>query len=109
MFDPKWCYAPCESRVNVATPLENQANTALQSSWPQKTGGLEPLGNCCTTAWKSVTLTKLFGGQNKHPWWLLPVEIDAESELMQALAEIDENECPDNGEVEILSEDEYVK
>jgi hypothetical protein len=56
-----------------------------------------------------VTLTKLFGCQNKCPSWLLPVEIDAESELMQALAEIDEDKCPNNGEVEILSEDEYVE
>jgi len=104
LFDPKWCYAPCESRVNVATPLENQANTSLHSSWPQKTGGLEPLGNCCTTAWKSVKL-----GQNKHPSWLLSVEIDAESELMQALAQIHKDECPDKGEVEILPEDEYVE
>ena len=70
---------------------------------------LEPLGNCHTTAWKSVTLAKLFRGQNKCPSWLLPAEIDAESELMQALAEIDEDECPDDGEVEILSEDEYVE
>jgi len=61
-------YRPC--RVNVATPLENQANTVLQSSWPQKTGGLEPLGNHRTTAWKSVTLTKLCGGQNKCLSWL---------------------------------------
>ena len=59
--------------------------------------------------WKSVTLAKLFGGQNKCPSRLLPAEIDAESELMQALAEIDEDECPNDGEVEILSEDEYVE
>jgi hypothetical protein len=41
--------------------------------------------------------------------WLLPAEINAESELMQALAEIDEDECPDDGAVEILLEDEYVE
>ena len=63
---------------------------------------LEPLGNRRTTAWKSVTLAKLFGGQNKRPLRLLPVEIDAESELMQAPAEVDEDEHPDDGEVEIL-------
>ena len=70
---------------------------------------LEPLRNCCTTAWKSVTLTKLFGCQNKCPSLLLRAEIDAESELMQALAEIDKDEHPDDGKVEILSEDEYVE
>jgi hypothetical protein len=41
--------------------------------------------------------------------WLLPVEINAESELMQVLAEIDEDECPDDGAVEILLEDEYIE
>ena len=67
------------------------------------------LRNGCTTAWKPITLVKLFGGQNKHPLQLLPVEIDAESELMQALAEVDEDEQLDVGAVEILSEDEYTE
>ena len=55
-----------------------------------------------------MTLAKLFGGQNEHPSRLLPAEIDAESELMQALAEIDEDERPDDGAVEIHSDDEYI-
>ena len=55
----------------------------------------EVLGNGRTAAWKPVTLTKLFGGQNKHPSQLLPAEIDAESDLMEALANIDEDEHPD--------------
>ena len=53
-------------------------------------------------------LAKLFGGQNKRPSQLLPAEIDAESDLMEALANIDEDEHPDDGAVEILLEDEYV-
>jgi len=68
----------------------------------------ELLGNGRATAWKPVTLAKLFGGQNKRPSRLLPAEIDAESELMQALAEIDEDERPDDGAVEIHSDDEYI-
>jgi len=63
----------------------------------------ELLGNGRATAWKSVTLAKLFEGQNEHPSRLLPAEIDAESELMQALVEIDEDERPDDGAVEIHS------
>ena len=55
-----------------------------------------------------MTLAKLFGGQNKHPSWLLPAEIDAELELIQALAEIDEDEQPNDGAVEIHSDDEYI-
>jgi hypothetical protein len=56
-----------------------------------------------------VTLTKLFRGQKECPSWLLPAEIDAESELMQALAEVDKDKCPNDGAVEIASEDEYIK
>jgi hypothetical protein len=70
---------------------------------------LELLGNSHATAWRPVMLTKLFGGQKECPLWLLPAEIDAESELMQALAEVDEDEHPDDGAVEIASEDEYIK
>jgi len=62
---------------------------------------LEPLGNYRATAWKSVTLAKLFGGQNERPSRMLPAEVDAESKLMQALAEIDEDEHPNDREVEI--------
>ena len=68
----------------------------------------EVLGNGRTAAWKPVMLAKLFGGQNKCPSQQLPVEIDAESDLMEALANIDENKHPDDGAVEIPSEDEYV-
>jgi hypothetical protein len=69
----------------------------------------ELLENGCTAAWKPITLTKLFGGQDKCPSQLLPAEIDAKAELMQALTEIDEDEWLDDGAVEILSEDEYTK
>ena len=61
-----------------------------------------------TAAWKPVMLTKLFEGQNKRPSQQLPVEIDAESDLMEALANINEDEHPDDGAVEIPSEDESV-
>jgi hypothetical protein len=43
------------------------------------------------------------------PLWLLPVEINAESELVQALAEVDEYERPDDQAVEILLEGEYIE
>ena len=49
----------------------------------------------------------------QHSSPLAPAEIDAELALMQALAEVaaeeEEDEQPDNGEIEILSEDEYVE
>ena len=67
------------------------------------------LGNGHTAAWKPISLAKHFRGQNKHLLQLLPAEIDAGLELMQALAEVDEDERLDDGAVEILSEDEYTK
>ena len=70
---------------------------------------LELLGNGRTTASKPVILAKLFGGQDKHPSWPFPAEVNAESELMQALAEVDEDKCPHDGAVEILSEDKYIE
>ena len=45
----------------------------------------------------------------KTPQFWIYAEIDAESELMQALAEVDEDERPDDGAVEIASEDEYIE
>ena len=50
------------------------------------------------TKWKDETLEKLFSGH--------PAEIDAEATLMQALAELEEDERLD-GEIEIAFEDEY--
>ena len=66
-------------------------------------------GNGHATTWKPVTLAKLFRGRDECPLWLLPAEIEAELELMQALADVDEDECPDDGAVEIPSEDEYIE
>jgi hypothetical protein len=37
----------------------------------------------------------------------VPAEIDAESALMEALAEVQEDLRPDDGEVEIPSDEEY--
>jgi hypothetical protein len=49
-------------------------------------------------------LAKLFRGLNKHPLRLLPVEINPELELMQVLAEVDGDECPDDGRTGTSSE-----
>lgn len=68
---------------------------------------MKMLGNGCTTASKPVMLAKLFRGQDNlnHPLWPLPVEVNAKLELMQELAEVDEDKCTDDGAVEIISED----
>jgi hypothetical protein len=56
-----------------------------------------------------MTVATLFGGLHECPSWLLPVEINAESELMQVLAVVDEYKHPDNQVVEILSEGKYIE
>ena len=63
--------------------------------------------NSCILKWKPITLAVLFGGQKQLPSWLIPAEIDAESALMQALAEAEEDLPPDDGEIEFLSDEEY--
>jgi hypothetical protein len=50
----------------------------------------------------------LFGGEKPPRSRLPPEEVDAESRLMEALAELEEDERPDDGEVEIPSDEEFV-
>ena len=61
----------------------------------------------CIFKWKPTTLTILFSGQKQPPSRLSPMEINAESALMQALAEVEEDEWLDDGEIEIPSDEEY--
>jgi hypothetical protein len=63
--------------------------------------------NTRVVKWKQTTLAVLFGGQKQPPSRLVPAEIDAESALMEALAEAQEDLRPDDGEVEIPSDEEY--
>ena len=58
--------------------------------------------------WKPLTLALLFSGE-KPPRSRLPLEeIDAESQLMEALAKLEADERPDDGEVKIPSDEEFV-
>ncbi|KAJ7257399.1 ribonuclease H-like domain-containing protein [Mycena rebaudengoi] len=64
--------------------------------------------------WKQKTLAELFGGATKvHVYRLTQAEIDAEAELMadlaaaEAEAEAEEDRRPDDGGIEIDSDDEY--
>ena len=43
----------------------------------------------------------------EHPSWLLPKEIDTESALIQALADLEEDKWLDGGAMEIDSDKEY--
>ena len=58
--------------------------------------------------WKPLTLALLFGGE-KPPQSRLPLEeVDAESLLMEALAKLEEVKQPDDREVEIPSDEEFI-
>ena len=68
--------------------------------------GLET--RCCTsTKWKDISLETLFGGTKPIPARSLQTMEEEEAAMMQAMAKVDEDERPDDGKVEILSEDEY--
>lgn len=61
-----------------------------------------------STKWKDISLETLFGGTKPVPSRSLQtMEEEEEAAMMQAMAEVDEDERPDDGEVEIPSEDEY--
>jgi hypothetical protein len=65
------------------------------------------VSNTRITKWKPVSLANLFSGC--EPLLLRPpsTEIDAEAALMEALAEVEEDEWPDDGAVEVGSNEEY--
>ena len=64
-----------------------------------------PVVNYWVLNWKLTTLTV---GQAERPLQLSHVEVDAELELIQALAEVEEDDQLDNGEVAIDLDDEFV-
>ena len=65
------------------------------------------VSNTRITKWKPVLLANLFSGC--EPLLSRPpsTKIDAEAALMEALAEVEEDEWPDDGAVEVSSEEEY--
>jgi len=81
---------------------------SLQAVWSAYHRGEKQNGSHYKAYCKGCVRHKEAQAELLHPSWLLPAEINAESELMQALAEIDEDERPDDGVVEIHSDDEYV-
>ena len=50
----------------------------------------------------------LFRGEKLPQSRLPPEEVDAESQLMEALAELEEDKWLDDGEVEIPSDEEFI-
>jgi hypothetical protein len=63
---------------------------------------------CCRSGSGKPSLSFFGGSTKKHVQRLSQKEIEAEAELMMALAE-DEDTQPDDGAVEIPSEEEYVE
>ena len=63
---------------------------------------------CTSTKWKDISIETLFGGTKPIPARSLQtMEEEEEAAMMQAMAEVDEDERPDDGKVEIPSKDEY--
>lgn len=62
--------------------------------------------------WKKTMLAQLFGGIPDSPCNVAELEasaeFSAEHTLMQALADMEENNRPDEGAIEVDSEEEYI-
>jgi hypothetical protein len=65
------------------------------------------VGNDQTSKWKQTMLAVLFN-QKECPSQFSPAEVDAESVLMEALAEAEKDGQLDDREVEIDSDDKFV-
>ena len=85
-----------------------EARAAELAEEDQDDDDITLVGNDRASKWKQTTLAVLFGGQKECPSRLSPAEVDAESVLMEALAEAEEDGRLDDGEVEIDSDDEFV-
>ncbi|KAJ7430267.1 hypothetical protein B0H11DRAFT_2263897 [Mycena galericulata] len=80
----------------------------VTSSWSPPTA--DELSEMMARGWVKKSLAILFGGPEakaKLTTRISKREIDAEAELMEALADAEEDEQPDDGAVEGPSEDEY--
>ncbi|KAJ6603954.1 ribonuclease H-like domain-containing protein [Mycena sp. CBHHK59/15] len=83
--------------------------TAEDSVRDEEDGGIPSRIPGRLPAWKPMTLLVLFGEAEKPRQRKPSARVMEEEEvLMQALAEADEDEIPDDGAVEIGSEDEYM-
>ncbi|KAJ6563447.1 ribonuclease H-like domain-containing protein, partial [Mycena sp. CBHHK59/15] len=83
--------------------------TAEDSVRDEEDGGIPSQIPGRLPAWKPMTLLVLFGEAEKPRQRKPSARVMEEEEvLMQALAEADEDEIPDDGAVEIGSEDEYM-
>jgi hypothetical protein len=85
-----------------------EARAAELAEEDQDDDDITLVGNDRASKWKQTTLAVLFGGQKERASQLSPAEVDTESVLMEALAEAEEDERLDDGEVEIDSDDESV-
>ncbi|KIM91303.1 hypothetical protein PILCRDRAFT_521 [Piloderma croceum F 1598] len=85
-----------------------EARAAELAEEDQDKDDITLVGNDHALKRKQTTLAVLFGGQKERPSRLSPAEVDAELVLMEALAEAEEDEQLDDGEVEINLDDEFV-
>lgn len=69
---------------------------------------LNPTPARSDAVYKPVSLAALFGKPGATPNRIPAAEIATEAALMQALADLDEDERLDEGAIEIPSDDEYI-
>ena len=65
------------------------------------------VSNTQITKWKPVLFANLFNGCESILSRPPSTKIDAKAALMEALAEVEEDEWPDDGAVEVGSDEEY--
>ena len=100
-------------RVELALWMKKVQDAAEAENLDERDEVLQGLEtqHCTSTKWKPISLKTLFGGTKPVPTCLLQmmmeVEVEVEVAMMQAMVEADEDKRPDDGVVEIPSEDEY--
>ena len=97
-------------RVEMALWMKKVQDEEEAEKLDERDEVLQGLETRChtSTKWKHISLKTLFGGTKPVPMHLLQtMEEEEEAAMMQAMAEVDEDKRPDDGEMEIPSEDEY--
>ena len=85
-----------------------EARAAELAEEDQDNNNITLVSHDCASKLKQTMLAVLFSGQKECASQFSPAEVDAESVLMEALAEAEEDKQLDDGEVEIDSDDEFV-
>ncbi|KAJ6484889.1 ribonuclease H-like domain-containing protein [Mycena sanguinolenta] len=90
-----------------AADEEDEATESDDETTPASSSSTARFPDPKVRKWTKMTLAELFGGAPKPVRKFTQADIDVEAELMEALANAEEDERPDDGAIE-CSDDEYV-